>query len=154
MGVWNMRPITVKYQVNDDEFGLCLSIAVYCLVRGLDFCTIPTEKFNNEARLFIFYTVMGFKLDQDDNYDPAFGEDRDTVTIIDDASPGVAYNDDFNRFECSQLLVWAKNPTDLAQAQLRDLVYPDSDGVVEDCEEEDAVDDDGEDYQQQDMNLK
>jgi hypothetical protein len=61
---------------------------------------------------------------------------------------------DCNRAENGQHLLRATNPPDLAHSQLRDLVYPDSDGVVEDCEEEDAVDDDGEDYQQQDMNLK
>jgi hypothetical protein len=29
---WIMRPITVKKQVNDDDCGVCLSLAIYCLV--------------------------------------------------------------------------------------------------------------------------
>jgi hypothetical protein len=39
---------------------------------------------------------MGFQFNQDDNYDPAFDEDRGNVTLVDDDSPGAVYNDDCN----------------------------------------------------------
>jgi hypothetical protein len=93
----------------------------------------------------MFYTVTGFNFDQDDKYDPMFAELRGTVTIIDDDSSGVASNNDYNRVENGQRLLRATHPSDHAQAQLRDLVYPDYGGVVEDSEEEDEVYDDNED---------
>jgi hypothetical protein len=54
-----------------------------------------------------------------------FDEDIGTVTIIADYSPDDIYKDDCNRFECSKILLWAKNPLDLAQEQLHDLEYTD-----------------------------
>jgi hypothetical protein len=50
-------------------------------------------------------------------------------------------------------LLRATNPPDLVQAQLHDLVYPNSNGEVEDSAKEDAVDDDNENYGQE-MNLQ
>jgi hypothetical protein len=151
---WYMRPITAKKQVNNDDCGVCLILTIYCLVHGLDYCTVPPAKFSNETRLFIFYTVMGFNFDQDNNYDPTFDEVKGTITIVEDTSPGLPYNNYCNRAELGQCLLRAKNPPDREQAHLGDLMFPDSYGVAEDFEEEDALDDDDEDYQQQDMNLK
>jgi hypothetical protein len=71
-----MHPITVKNQMNTDDCGVCMSLAIYYIFRGLDNSTIPLVKFNKQARLFMFYTVMGFQFDQNDNYDPVFDEDR------------------------------------------------------------------------------
>jgi hypothetical protein len=45
---------------------------------------------------------MGFQFDQDDNYNPAFDEDRGNVTLLGYASPSFAYNDDCNQFEHRQ----------------------------------------------------
>jgi hypothetical protein len=67
-----MCAITVKKQVNDDDCGVCLSLAIYCLIHGLDCRTIPPVKFNNQAHLFMLHTVMGFQFDQYGKYDHAF----------------------------------------------------------------------------------
>jgi hypothetical protein len=103
----------------------------------------------------MFYTVIGFQFDQfdqDNNYYPACDEDVGNATLIDDASLSVIYNDDCSQCDHCQRLLRVTNPPDVAQAQLRNLVYTNSDGEVEDSEEEDAVDD-AEDYGQE-MNLR
>jgi hypothetical protein len=79
--VCHMHTITVKKYVNDDECGFSLSIAVYCLIHGLDYCTTPPTKFNNQARLFMFYTVIGLQFNQDDSYDPHFNEVRGNMML-------------------------------------------------------------------------
>jgi hypothetical protein len=62
-----MRPVSSKKQVNLDDCGVCSSIAIYCLVHGLDHHVISLEKFTNQARLIMSYTVMGYNFDQDDS---------------------------------------------------------------------------------------
>jgi hypothetical protein len=121
--------------VNDDDCEVCLILAIYCLIHGLDYLTIPPAKFDNQAQIFIFYTVMGFQIDQDDNHNPIFNEDRGTVTLLDDTSPDVAYNDACNQFENRQRLLGATNPSNLAQVTLRDLVYPNSYGDAGDSDD-------------------
>jgi Ulp1 family protease len=44
---WHMRAITVKKQVNDDDCGVCVSLAIYFIIRGLDYHIIPPKKFND-----------------------------------------------------------------------------------------------------------
>jgi hypothetical protein len=44
---WHMKPITVKRQVNQDGCGVCMSLAIYCLIFGLDYRTIPPHLFHN-----------------------------------------------------------------------------------------------------------
>jgi hypothetical protein len=86
---WHLHPIVVKKQVNFEDCGVCLSLAIYCLVHGLDYHTMPPVLFSNKAYLFIFYIVMGFQIEQDDTYDCLLDEDRGTITSVNDKSPGV-----------------------------------------------------------------
>jgi hypothetical protein len=74
----------------------------------------------------------------------SFFDVRGTVNIFEDASPCVAYNDGCSRYERYQRLIKATNPSDLTQATLRNLVFPNLDGEVEDLEEEDENEDEDE----------
>jgi hypothetical protein len=56
---WHVCTAIVKKQENYDDCGVCLSLAVYCLIHGLDYHTMPPLLFSNQASLFIFYIVMG-----------------------------------------------------------------------------------------------
>jgi hypothetical protein len=46
---WHIHAITTKKQANDDDCGVCLSIAIYYLINGLDYHTIPQAMFYNQA---------------------------------------------------------------------------------------------------------
>jgi hypothetical protein len=97
-----MEPITVKRQVNQDDCGVCMSLAVYCLIFGLDYRPIPPHLFHNQARLFMFYTVMGYHFNPDEDQTNNLDEGRGSITIVEDTSPVVQYNDDCNRYERQQ----------------------------------------------------
>jgi hypothetical protein len=66
---WHLRLVVVKKTENFDDCGVCLSLAIYCLVHGLDYRTMPPVLFSSQAHLFIFYIVMGYQFDQDNTYD-------------------------------------------------------------------------------------
>jgi hypothetical protein len=46
-----------------------MSLSMYFLIHGLDYRTIHPRLFHHQARLLMFYTVMGchFHADEDDN---------------------------------------------------------------------------------------
>jgi hypothetical protein len=60
-----MHPVVVDKQLNLDECGVCTCLVIYCLVHGLDYLTMPTFLFANQTRLGVYYTGMGYQLDQD-----------------------------------------------------------------------------------------
>jgi hypothetical protein len=62
-----MHPVVVDKQLNIDYFGVCSCLAIYCLVHGLDYHTMPTFLFSNQARIFVYYTIMGYQFDQDES---------------------------------------------------------------------------------------
>jgi hypothetical protein len=141
----HMKPITVKQQVNQDECGVCMSLAMYCLILGLDYRTITPHLFHNQAHLFMFYTVMGyhFNADEDDNNNSTdVDEERGMITIVEDMSPHVRYNYDCNRYERQQQLRNKKNQPPLERAQLKNLYFPNEQGVCEESKEEESEGDD------------
>jgi hypothetical protein len=139
-----MQPITVKRQVNQDKCGVCMSLEMHCLIFGLDYRTIPPHLFHNQARLFMFYTVMGYRCNADkDEYNNSTDLDkvRGMITVVEDMSPPVQYNDDCNRYECQQQ-PRKKIPPPLERAQLKDLYFTNDQGVCEESEEEESEGDD------------
>jgi hypothetical protein len=38
---WHMHPVVVKKKNNNDDCGVCLSLAIYCVFHGLDCLTMP-----------------------------------------------------------------------------------------------------------------
>jgi Ulp1 family protease len=62
---WHMHPVVVNKQLNLGDCGACTCLEIYCLVHGLDYRTMLTFLFANQARIFVYYTVMGYKFDQD-----------------------------------------------------------------------------------------
>jgi hypothetical protein len=135
--------------VNLDECGVCTSLAIYCLVHGLDYRTIPRDKLSNQARLFVFDTVMGYNFDQDGSYDSTLDELKGTITIGDDTSPGVPQNDGCNRAGSGQHILRATNPPDIEQVQLNQLYFPNAVGVVESTGDEYTADDEDEDFEEE-----
>jgi hypothetical protein len=89
---------------------------------------MPTFLFDNQARIFIYYIVMGYQFDQDDSYDSSLDEVVGTSTIVDDDAPPVDYRDDANRHECGQLSIRATQPPPLPQVTSAYLQYPNEDG--------------------------
>jgi hypothetical protein len=133
---WYLRAVVVKKKDNYDNCGVCLSLAIYCLVHELDYCTMPPVFFSNQARLFMFYIVSGYQCDQDDTYECSLDEVTGTITIVDDESPGVEYRDDANRVESGQLTPRATNPPPLPQVTAADLKYPNEDGQFSESNDE------------------
>jgi hypothetical protein len=126
---WHMHLVVVDKQLNLYNCGVCTCLAIYCLVRGLDYRKMTTFLFVNQARIFVYYIVMGYQLDQDDSYDSSLDEVLGTSAIVvDDATP-VEYRDDANRHERGQ-------PTQVTAA---DLKFPNEDG------ESSVTDDDDDD---------
>jgi hypothetical protein len=118
---------------------------MYCLIFGLDYRTMPPHLFHNQARLFIFYTVMGyhFHAGKDDNNNIIdLDEERGTFTIVEYSSPPVQYNDDCNRYERQQQLLKIANPPPLQRAQLNDLYLPNEQYLCEESQEEESNGDD------------
>jgi hypothetical protein len=121
---WHMRPIATKNQTNMDDCGVCVSMAIYCLVHGLDYRTIPPYKFNSHARLFMYYTCMGYKFDQVAQPDRTQDEVVGHVTIIDDDGPAILWTDEANRYARREATRRATNPPDLERVTDADLEYP------------------------------
>jgi hypothetical protein len=48
---------------------------------------MPTFLFANQARIFMYYTVMGYQFDQDESYNSALDEVLGASTIVDDDAP-------------------------------------------------------------------
>jgi hypothetical protein len=89
---------------------------------------MPPFFFANQAHLFIYYIVMGYKLiDQDDTYDSSLNEVVGTSTIVDDDAPAVDYRDDANRHEWGQPTHRETHPPTLPQVTAADLQYPNDD---------------------------
>jgi hypothetical protein len=87
---------------------------MFCLFFGLDNSTIPPHLFHNKARLFMFYTVMGYHFiaeEEDNNNGADLDEEQGMITVVEDMLHHVQYNDDCNRYECqTQLLNKKKSP--------------------------------------------
>jgi hypothetical protein len=124
-----IRLLLINNSTNDD-CGVCLSLAIYCLVHGLDYRTMPPFLFANQARLFIYYIVMGYQFDQDDTYYLSLDEVVGTSTIVDDDTPAVDYRDDANLHERGQPTRRATHPPPLPQLTAADLQYPNDDGEI------------------------
>jgi Ulp1 family protease len=84
---WHMHPVVVDKQLNLDDCGVCTCLAIYCLVHGLDYRTMPTFLFANQGRIFVYYLVMGYQFDQDDSYNSLLDEVLGESTIVDDYAP-------------------------------------------------------------------
>jgi hypothetical protein len=82
-----MHPFVVDKQLRLNDFGVCTCLEIYCLVRGLDYCKMPTFLFANQARIFVYYTVMGYQFDQNESYNSALDEVLGASTIVDDDAP-------------------------------------------------------------------
>jgi hypothetical protein len=50
----------------------------------------------------MFYTVMGYHFNPNEDQTNNLDEGRGSITIVEDTSPYVQYNDDFNRYEGQQ----------------------------------------------------
>jgi hypothetical protein len=137
-----MHPVVVKKQQNNDDCGVCFSLAIYCLVHGLDYPTMPPFLFSNQAHLFIYYIVMGYQFDQDDTYEWSLDEVICTITIVDDGSHGVDYRNDANQADPGKPTLGATNPPTLPQVTATDLQYPNGNGEISisDDEPEDPFD--------------
>jgi hypothetical protein len=64
---WHMHPVVVNKQLNLEDCGVCTCLAIYVLVHGLDYRKMPTFLFANQARIFVYYTVMGYHFVQDES---------------------------------------------------------------------------------------
>jgi hypothetical protein len=84
---WHMHPVVVNKQLNLDDCGVCTFLAIYCLVHGLDYRTMLTFLFANQARIFVYYTVVGYQFDQDESYNSALYGVLGASTIVDDDAP-------------------------------------------------------------------
>jgi hypothetical protein len=119
-----MHPVVVDKQLNLDDCGVCTCLAIYCLVHGLDYRTMPTFLFANQACIFVYYTVMGYQFDQDESYNSALDEVLGASTIVDDDTPSIDYRYDDNRHERGQLTLTITNPPPLPQVTAADLQFP------------------------------
>jgi hypothetical protein len=139
-----MHPVVVNKKLNNDDYGVCLILAIYWLVYGLDYRAMPSFLFVNQARLFIYYIVMGYQFDQDDTYDSSLGEVVGTTTIVDDFAPAVEYRDDYNRHERGQHTDRETHPPPFPQVTADDLQYPNGDReiTISDDDNEDPLDGD------------
>jgi Ulp1 family protease len=93
---WHMHPVVVNKQLNLDYCGVCTCLAIYCLFHGLDYRTMPTFLFANQALIFVYYTIMGYQFDHDEMYNPSLDEVIGASTIVDDDAPSIDYRDDAN----------------------------------------------------------
>jgi hypothetical protein len=93
----------------------------------------------------MFYTVMGYHFnagEDDNNNSMDLDEERDMITIVEDMSHPVQYNDDCNKYEHQQQLQNKTNPPPLERAQLKDFNFPNEQGVCGDSEENESEGDD------------
>jgi hypothetical protein len=125
-----MHPLVVDKQLNLEDCGVCTCMAMYCLFHGLDYRTMPTCLFANQARIFVYYTIMGYQFDHDENYNPALDEVIGASTIVDDDAPRIDYRDDTNRHERGQPTLTGTNPPPLPQVTAADLQFPNENGEI------------------------
>jgi hypothetical protein len=84
-----------------------------------------------------------FNADEEDTINSTdLDEERGMIVIAEDTSPPVKYNNDCNRYERQQQLRNKTNPPPLERAQLKDLYFPNEQGVCEESEEEESKGDD------------
>jgi hypothetical protein len=107
--------VVVDTQLNLDDCVVCTCLAMYCLVHGLDYHTMPTFLFANQARIFVYYTVMGYQFDHNESYNSALDEVLGASTIVDDDAPPIDYRDDANRHKLGQQTFTGTNPPPLPQ---------------------------------------
>jgi hypothetical protein len=130
-----MHPVVVNKQLNLDDCGVCTCFAIYCLVHGLYYHTIP----------FVYYAVMGYQFDQEESYNSALDEVLGASTIVHDDAPPIDYNDDTNRHECGQQTLTVTNPPPLPQVTAADLQFPNEGGEIS-LTDDDDDDPNDEDY--------
>jgi hypothetical protein len=142
---WHMHPMVVDKQLNFDDCGVCTCMAISYLVHGLDYRTMPTYLFANQARMFVYYTIMGYQFDHDNNYNPALEEVISASTIVEDDAPPIDYRDNTDRHERGQPTLTGTNPPPLPQVTAADFQFLNEDGEIS---LSDDVDDDpnDEDY--------
>jgi hypothetical protein len=63
---------------------------------------MPTFFFANQARIFVYCTIMGYQFDHDEMYNPALDEVIGASTIVDYDAPPIDYRDDANRHKRGQ----------------------------------------------------
>jgi hypothetical protein len=122
--------VVVDKELNLDDCGVCTCLAIYCLVHGLDYRSMPQFLFANQAHIFVYYTVMGYQFDHDESYNSALGEVLGASTIVDDDAPPIGYRDDANRYERGQQTLTGTNPPQLPQATAADLQFPNEEGEI------------------------
>jgi hypothetical protein len=142
---WHMNQVVVDKQLNLDDCGVCTCLAIYCLVHGLDYRTMPTFLFPNQARIFVYYNVMGYLFDHNDSYNSALDEVLGASTIVDDDAPPIDYRDDTNRHERGQQTLTGTNPPPLPQVTAADLQFPNEEGEIRLIDDDDG-DPNDEDY--------
>jgi hypothetical protein len=143
---WHTHPVVVDRQLNLDECGVCTCLEIYCLVHGLDYRTMPTFLFANQARIIVYYTVMGYQFDQDESYTSALDEVLGASTILDDDYPPIDYRDDANRHECGQPTLTGTNPPPLLQVTAADLQFQNEKGEISLTDDDDDDNPNDEDY--------
>jgi hypothetical protein len=125
-----MHPVVVNKQVNLDDCGVCTCLAIYCLVHGLDYGTMPTFLFANQTHICVYYTVMGYQFDQDESYNSSLDEVLGASTIVYDDAPPIDYRDDANRHERGHQTLTGTNPPPLPQVTAADLQFPNEEGEI------------------------
>jgi hypothetical protein len=126
----HMHLVVVDKKLNLDDCGVCTCLAIYCLVHGLDYRTMPTFLSYNKARIFVYYTVMRYQFYQDESYNSSLDEVLGVSTIVDDDVPPIDYIDDANRHERDQPTLTGTNPPQLPQVTAADLQFPNEEGEI------------------------
>jgi hypothetical protein len=111
----------------------------------LDYHTLPTFLFANQARIFVYYTIMGCQFDHDEMYNPALDEVIGASTIEDNNAPPIDYRDDANRHERGQRTIVGTNQPPLPQVTAADLQFPNEEGEIS-LSDDDGDDPNDEDY--------
>jgi hypothetical protein len=112
-------------------------LAIYVLVHGLDYRTMPTFLSANQARIFVYYIFMGYQFAQDDSYNLSLDEVLGASTIIDADDAPVDYIDDANRHDRGQLTLAGTNPSPLPQVTAADLQFPNEEGEISVTDDDD-----------------
>jgi hypothetical protein len=140
-----MHPVVVDKQLNLDDCGVCTCLEIYCLVYGLDYRTMPTFLFANQACIFVYYTVMGYQFDHEESYNSALDEVLGASAIVDYDAPPINYRDDANRHERGQRTLAGTNPPPLPQVTAEYLRFLNEEGEISFTDDEDD-DPNNEDY--------
>jgi hypothetical protein len=91
---------------------------------------MPTLLFANQARILVYYTVMGYQFDHNKSYNSALDEVLGASTIVDDDAPPINNIDDANRHECGQHTITGTNPPPFPQVTEADLQFPNEEGKI------------------------